>query len=263
MQQNDCLNCEIQLNGNQKFCSNCGQKTAIHRLSFHEFSHDVIHHITHADKSIFTLLQYLILKPGIIAREYVAGKRQKYFKPLNFFFIVAGIVVFMTSSLYKPDDSRSKQMEMGAQHIKDPVKKQQLLDIAARNKKVNMIAGKYSNVINMIATPFLTLLFWLFYRIRYNYFECLIANMYFVGFIMLVYALLIVPLRHFFPAMNLYLIAIFFLIEIIYRGYAYYEFINLKGRWNFVKAYGISLFISALWLTITYSLIVRYISKGF
>lgn len=122
MQQARCLNCDRQLNEGEKFCSNCGQKTDLHRLSFHEFSNEIIHYTTHADKSIFTLLRDLVVKPGTIGREYIAGKRQKYFKPLNFFFIVAGIVVFMTSSLYNPDNSRSKQMELGAQYIKDPVK---------------------------------------------------------------------------------------------------------------------------------------------
>lgn len=135
--------------------------------------------------------------------------------------------------------------------------------MSERSKKVNVITEKYSNVINMVATPFLTLLFWLFYRKRYNYFECLVANMYFVGFIMLVYALLFVPLRHFFPTIHLYLLSIFFLFEILYHGNAYYQFINRKGKWDIMKAYGVSFAISAVWFAITYSLIQRYISKGF
>lgn len=43
MQQTNCLNCETYLQINQKFCPQCGQKTNIHRLSFHEVSHEAVH----------------------------------------------------------------------------------------------------------------------------------------------------------------------------------------------------------------------------
>jgi len=259
----NCLNCETLINVGQNFCPHCGQKTNIHRLSFHEISHEVIHEVTHADKSIFKLLRDLVIKPGVVAREYLAGKRKKYFKPINFFLLVAGIVVFITSSFYTPNTTRSRMMESAAQRIQDPVKKQELLLMANRTKKVSMITGKYSNVINMIATPFLTLLFWVFYRKHYNYTESLVANMYFIGLIMIIYALLIVPLQNLLPKYSTYFIAAFFAFEIIYRGFAYYQFINKRGVWNIVKAYGVSFLITAVWVLITYSLISKYVRTGF
>lgn len=263
MHQTNCLNCEILVKQNQKFCPNCGQKTNINRLNFHEFSHDAIHQITHADKSILKLFKGLAVKPGIIAKEYLAGKRKKYFNPLNFYLIVIGIVVFMTSLFYRENNTRSKQMELAAQGIQDPVKKQELLDKSDRMKKINIITYKYSNVINMVGIPFLTLLFWVFYRKNYYYIECLLANMYFVGFIMLVYSLLIVPLQHFFPNLSMYFLAVFFAFEIIYRGFAYYQFINEKSTKGIVKAFTISFLTTAIWVLITYNLIAIYITTGF
>jgi hypothetical protein len=263
MHATNCLNCESPLLDAQKYCPECGQKTNIHRLNFHEISHEIIHYVVHVDKSIFNLLKELAIRPGIVAREFVTGKRQKHFRPLNFFMIVAGIVVFMTSLFYTANDTRSRQMQQAAEHIKDPVRKQNLLDMADRTKKVNVITQKYSNVINMVATPLLTLVFWLFYRRQYNYVESLTANMYFVGFIMLFYALLIVPLQHYFPKTGTAFIGAFFLFEFAFRGFAYYQFANKKDAWPAIKAYGISLLLSVFWVALTYALIVKYIRTGF
>ncbi len=263
MLHSNCLNCEVSLDEIQKFCHNCGQKTSTHRLNFHEINHDIIHQVTHVDKSIFTLLRDLIIKPGIVAREYIEGKRKKYFNPLSFFLLVAGIVVFMTGFFYRPDTSRSKQIETAAQRIQDPTKKQQLLSVAKRIKQVGVVTGKYSNVINMIAIPFLTLLFWVFFRRQYNFVESLVANMYFIGLTMIVYALLIVTLQNLFPEYGRYFLAAFFVFEIAYRGFAYYQFINKKGLRNIFKSYGVSFLISAVWVLMTYSLISAYVSSGF
>ena len=263
MQTASCLNCNTQLEDVHKFCPQCGQKTKVHRLSFHEIGHDAVHYFTHADKSIFTLLKELATHPGLVAREYLSGKRRKYFKPLNFFLIVAGIVVFMTSTLYTPNTGRSVRMEQAAQKIEDPVKKGALLDRAERTRTVNKLTGKYSNVINMVATPFLTLLFWIFYRRRYNYVESLVANLYFVGFIMLLYALLIVPLQYLYPRFSLYFISFFFLFEILYRGFAYYGLVNIRTRRQAVKAYSVSLLVTLIWVLLTFTLIALYIRTGF
>ena len=96
---NNCLNCNRPLLEGQKFCAFCGQKTALKRLSLFEIWHDVVHYFTHADKGIFQLLKALIVQNGTVAKEFVAGKRKKYFPPLNFFLIVAALYVFMNGIL--------------------------------------------------------------------------------------------------------------------------------------------------------------------
>jgi hypothetical protein len=263
MPATNCLNCEYEILPQHNYCPHCGQKTSLNHLSFHDITHDALHYATHADKSIFKLLKNLLTKPGIVAREYIAGKRQKYFKPLNFFLIVAGIVVFMTTLFYKPNDTRSSQIIQSAQRMEDPVKKQNLLDMAHRMKTVNKITGKYSNVINMIATPFLTLLFWLFYHRKFNYVESLISNMYIVGFIMLLYALITVPLQHYVPNAGFGFIGMFFLFEIFYRGFAYSQLTESKTILQIAKAYFVSLLLTVVWVLLTYSLIATYIQQGF
>jgi hypothetical protein len=265
MSSSHCLNCFATLEPKQKFCSQCGQKTSIHRLSLHEIGHDALHYFTHADKGIFSLLKDLFTKPGQVAREYAAGRRVRYFKPLNFYLIVMGILVFMTSAFYTEDLSGSRPLEQRAAYAKTIQEKAYFTAMAGRVKKVNKFIGKYSNAINMMTVPLFTLIFWLFYlRDRYNYTEHLVANIYFVGFIMLFYALIITPLNYLIknPRLDMVLIGIFFLFEISYRASAYYAFVHKRGWLYALKALGVSLLCTALWAWGTYSLISWYIRKG-
>lgn len=258
-----CLNCEKALSMAVNFCPHCGQKANTHKLSLHDIIHDVIHYVTHADRSIFSLIRKLAIQPGLVAREYVGGKRQSYMKPLNFFLIVAGIIVFVTGLFYTPNDARSRQVEAAAAQVQNPESRQQLLAMAERMRLVNKITGKYSNVINMIATPLLAVFFWFFYRRRYNYIECLVANMYFTGFITLVYALLFVPLQNLIPGFSLWAIGLFFLFEILFRGFAFAQFARLENKTNYTKGIGVSFLVTIVWATCTYSLITYYIKYGF
>src|SRR5688572_7885209 len=149
----NCLNCGTALAPMQNFCSNCGQKADTHRLSFHDLWHDAIHYFTHADKGIFHLLKGLATRPGRVAQEYIDGKRKMYFKPLNFFLIVAGIVVFMTSTLHRDYPRPSNRTASSTGVRPSPQQIQAYREMGVRAQKINSITGKYSNVITMMATP--------------------------------------------------------------------------------------------------------------
>jgi hypothetical protein len=260
-----CLNCGKPLLTGQQFCAQCGQKAETHRISLHEISHDAIHYFTHADKGIFHLLKALTKYPGRVAGEYIGGKRKLYFKPLNFFLIVAGILVFMSSTFYQENPGPpNKRYAQTPQQPMSPELIAYYKAMGKRAQKVNYISGKYGNVIMMLATPLLTWFLWLCYkRGRFNYLEHLVANMYFSSFIMLFYALILVPLRYVFEQQYIYFLGIFFAVEITYRGIAYYQFMGRKGKGPLFKAIGISLLASAVWFTISFSMIWYYIRNGF
>ena len=88
-----CLNCEAALAG-QDFCGQCGQKVATHRLTLGGIGHDLVHALFHVDQSILALLKGLLLRPGQVAREYVDGRRRRYFSPFAFAVITAGLATF-------------------------------------------------------------------------------------------------------------------------------------------------------------------------
>ena len=86
-----CLNCDAPLTPTQAYCSVCGQKADTHRLTLHDIGHAVMHVFTHADHSVFALVRDLAIKPGRVARDYVDGKRRKYFNPFTFVLVVVGV----------------------------------------------------------------------------------------------------------------------------------------------------------------------------
>ncbi|RZK41403.1 MAG: DUF3667 domain-containing protein [Pedobacter sp.] len=87
--ENICKNCNHTFT--RHYCNECGQKKS-HRITTAHLSHDLIHAIFHADKGIFTYLKRLLYQPGVIAREYIDGKR-KIFNPIQFLVLSVGLLI--------------------------------------------------------------------------------------------------------------------------------------------------------------------------
>ncbi len=268
MQAPNCLNCEHPVAEHQNFCDVCGQKTTVHRLSLHDVSHDALHYFTHADKGIFSLLWQLLKKPGVVAREYVAGKRRKYFPPMNFFLIVAAVYVFMLNAVAPTTKEHVIPAEQMAKYenIKDPATKAKVGAILERRVKSSQFINRYANFVAMIATPLITFFLWLFYKKgRYNYTEHLVANMYFSGFTVLGFALIFGPIMRILDlggGFNIVLI-FFFLFEIIYRAISYYNFIHKRTIGSAIKAVLSSVAVIFIWFILVFAAIYFYLSSGF
>ncbi len=185
----NCLNCERVLELDYSHCPKCGQRTRLHRLSLHDVVHEAIHYFTHADKGLFQLIRDLSIKSGTVAREFVMGKRKKYYPPLTFFLLVIAINVFVST---KTDDHVNVNIEQKYPHvtaITDPVKKAKWIDVYERREKGVHFINTNINTIAMVSLPIIACIFWLFYRRRqFNYVEHLVAGMYMFGFYTLLVA---------------------------------------------------------------------------
>jgi hypothetical protein len=91
-----CLECGLQLQDDQRFCSRCGQRTDLERLTLGEIGHQLMHALMHADRSVVALLRSLFLRPGFVAREYVFGKRRRYFGPFATLVILLGVSTLLS-----------------------------------------------------------------------------------------------------------------------------------------------------------------------
>jgi hypothetical protein len=102
-----CRNCDAALSPAQNFCGNCGQRTDLApRLTLHEIGHDVVHALLHVDQSIFSLIRELLVRPGHVARDYIGGRRKRYFGPFAFLVITVGLasamILIFGVDLFKP-----------------------------------------------------------------------------------------------------------------------------------------------------------------
>ena len=86
-----CLNCGVLLSENQNYCGQCGQKTRPLRLNLRDIATDLLHALLHVDRSVVSLIRQLAVRPGVVAREYVEGKRKRYFGPFAFLVIMVGL----------------------------------------------------------------------------------------------------------------------------------------------------------------------------
>ncbi|RYF86027.1 MAG: DUF3667 domain-containing protein, partial [Chitinophagaceae bacterium] len=162
---NDELSIDIWPIGNSfsgQFCNNCGQKI-VHRITLGHIGHDMIHAFTHADKGFFHLLLKMFVKPGVVAREYIAeGKRKRYFTPFQYILIVGTIAAFVAANSHFIE-STSAVFTEGAGYT-------------ARQKlfmeKIQGYQKRYYNFMILLQLPFYALATSLVYRkFRYNFAE--------------------------------------------------------------------------------------------
>ena len=94
-----CLNCGTSITG--KYCRNCGQASDVHVLSLREVAGDVTHSLLHLDSRVWQTLKLLILRPGELTREFIAGRHQKYLPPFRLYLAIS--ILFFALSALLPD----------------------------------------------------------------------------------------------------------------------------------------------------------------
>jgi hypothetical protein len=95
-----CANCAEPLTG--AFCSRCGQQALdLHRPISDLFS-DVIGDIFNLDTRLLRTLRPLMLKPGALAKDYIAGRRASYVPPLKSY-LIAALIFFGLFTLFPSD----------------------------------------------------------------------------------------------------------------------------------------------------------------
>lgn len=98
-----CLNCDNEFEG--FFCNLCGQKSATHRFTMHEWLHEIPHSLWHVDSGFFVTMKTLFLRHGNAIREYLQGKRKLLFSPFLYVLILCGVYVVASHFLIpKPEN---------------------------------------------------------------------------------------------------------------------------------------------------------------
>lgn len=85
---NTCANCGAALVGT--FCHACGQKRfaeSDRRLG--HLLHQFVEIVTDLDGRVWRTVRALLFAPGLLSREYIAGRRARWLPPLSLFFAVS------------------------------------------------------------------------------------------------------------------------------------------------------------------------------
>ena len=96
----NCLNCGTEVAG--RYCQNCGQENSEPKETFWQLIVHFFNDITHFDGKFFKTLKLLILRPGFLTSEYVAGKRASYLNPIRMYLFISFLVFLVVFSLPRP-----------------------------------------------------------------------------------------------------------------------------------------------------------------
>jgi hypothetical protein len=84
-----CLNCGALVE--ERYCPRCGQENVEPKESFGHLVGHFFEDLTHFDGKFFVTVKDLILRPGFLTREYVAGRRLKYLNPIRMYIFISAV----------------------------------------------------------------------------------------------------------------------------------------------------------------------------
>jgi hypothetical protein len=203
-----CANCGTAIVTGQNYCPICGQKALTPRLTLHEIGAEFVHALAHVDRSALSLIWQLLVRPGVVARDYVAGKRKRYFGP--FAFLV--VTVAFTSAVIAISGFQ-----------------------AVTSEAPNGLAAFLQQHINLLFFVEIPLLAAACRLIGlgepFNYAEYLVLTSYIGGLHILFYAVVVIPVWFILRSDTTLLVRLFYVtlpIGPLYLAYGMYQF--LPGR---------------------------------
>ncbi|HEY0770008.1 MAG TPA: DUF3667 domain-containing protein [Sphingobacteriaceae bacterium] len=219
--------------------------------------------MTHTDKGILLLIKEMFARPGIVAREYVEGKRKKYFNPITFLLILMAVQVYavkktdfygkFTRTVQKAYESMAKANAASTENVTKFNKQMEKAD------KQAALATDNNKLLTVIFIPLLALLTWLFFRKSgFNYAENLVFNVLINGqlivwFLMICIIPVIIKSSLVVLVMYLYILASW-----VYAIIAYKQF--YRQRWGLTIVKGLTLqVIYFLAISFTSSALISFI----
>lgn len=211
--QMQCINCNAVVSTEMAYCSACGQEAHPHRLNGKHILHELTHAFTHADKNIFVLAWQLLYRPGEIAREFIQGKRKKYFNPISFIVLVVGFSSFIMYSSGFVDFSTGLGKNAFSEFM-----------------------NKHTNIIIFLNLPILAFFNKLFFpKAGYNFWEHLIFVCFVSGQRSLFFSLIVAPSFILMPGAYNIILTTYLIAWIIYFSFADQQFLKPETKAPFLK----------------------------
>lgn len=134
--EHDCLNCGSELQG--KYCHNCGQENLQIKESFGHMLNHAISDYFHFDHQFFHTLKPLLLQPGRLTNEYMAGRRAQYLHPVKmyiFISLVYFLLIFKSNhEVVEINHEKPKSKTEIVKEVKKSLDKEKSLNDAQRKK---------------------------------------------------------------------------------------------------------------------------------
>jgi len=138
-----CEDCGAELHGH--YCSKCGQVAVDYRRSFRHVIADVAESFLNWDSKFLATIGLVLIRPGWLTKQFVAGRRTRYLHPLRLYLLVS-IVFFLCIRLapiqtkpqlaadMTPEDRAQAEEAMKNPEIPVFVREEVLKSLAERTK---------------------------------------------------------------------------------------------------------------------------------
>jgi len=193
-----CRNCGAELGG--MFCSHCGQEHRHDRLRFRDWLQDAIDSAASLDSRVWRTIAALTVRPGHMARDYVAGQRAPFVSPLRYAVATCALWWFAV-----------------------------MLNDEAQTSAVWWV--EYAQFINLVSIPFIAAAYQApFLGSRYNYVETLAFALYTTGQVFL-WRVGFAVSGLIFESAGLLLTYIDSALYLVYTAWALWQFHTGRVRW--------------------------------
>lgn len=88
-----CKNCGAIVK--DSFCAQCGQRSSVYKVTLKETFNDLTDNFFSLSAPLPYTIRMLVLSPGLLFREYLSGKRKKYYRPISFFILSTLVYLFV------------------------------------------------------------------------------------------------------------------------------------------------------------------------
>ena len=206
-----CLNCGAALGGD--FCSRCGQEASDLHRTVRQLVADVVGDVFSLDTRLLRTLRPLLLQPGELTRDYLAGRRVRQVPPLKIYLIAAlvffGLVALLPKRVAIRTDSGSASSRPGGISYDFPRRFpifDRHLQAGAARAKASPYAFNDAVMANLPRVFFLLLpVFALFLKLLYRqdsyYLDHLVFALHYHAFAFLDFTFLLLLLRPWVPAL--------------------------------------------------------------
>jgi hypothetical protein len=238
-----CKNCSAPLQG--AYCHECGQKAATGRLTLRVVMHNLFYGLFHCDRNILYSYYALFTRPGKIMADYIDGRRIRYFNPFTMLVITAGIVGVLNEVLL-------------AKHLPEALPVDVVASTVSRlwHHLQTLLSSNVTSAI--LLTPLFTLATkWAVGKKSgnpYNYTELLVAGVYVACQWLVLYTLIVIPVRFIFGDIG----TADALLLLPYLAFLVWDFRQLF-RFSIKKSIGRTLLMTLYFLLITLLLTVLLI----
>lgn len=214
-----CKNCNRIFEGN--FCNFCGQSASTHQINKYFLLHDLQYGFFSFDKGILFTIKELFTRPGLAIKDFLEGKRVRYFKPISFLLLLVGIYSFIFL-YFNIDVTRLSAYK----------------DTEDFSYKITEWLTNHFAFVSLIIIPITALSTFLAFRKKgYNYIEHIVINSY-LSALSIMIAIIFCPVVLFVPREYQWLTLSSFDVVVgnVFRFWAFYQiFSNLTPAQRVVR----------------------------